>query len=1113
MIFTERQITVRNGKSLINEPVILYRGDFEVSIRFTIMESKFRFKSGVNLVDSEKASFGQLAILAPYGGNVFSELVKCEDGTVTFTLTKEMIDQLEEVGLYSFQIRLFDYYRESRVSIPPVEFGIEVREPVASEDHDNSVNNAIVGYSIAKVVDGLNEDVPDTFDANGNYNKTDWETGDRITEGKLNKIEDALDKINQNEKNDVAALDKKVNSNYNILNSVKADVSQTNNMQQQINNLVLGAVGDGNNAEVIQARGSFDLLNTRLDSMDTQLNMANKGEIAFSVIDTAIHYPGYIMTDNNIVSQDPHYVYTDKMPVQSGAIDYCVHTQKEVWILQFFNANGEFISGVSTSKSTMYELTLGSAQPPADAKYVVCCWANSIDNGATTVNDSYIHLRSNMVETVENIKKDINWLEKQFSDTVDLFYGVNTQKGYMNTSYTITEDDNWVTTDFIDVRGYDEITVRVVSHQAVLPVVFYDSDKKIIGNLSNHNKDVDTTLNVSPPNGTVFIRVSSASSSYSNYVPLSITTTSIMTMHDVTSEISRLDFEIKQISSNEIDLLNTPSIGVYVGYLHTDGVSITAGDSNWFYTDFIRVNSNDVLTVEVIGHTDVGSICYYDDDKKFMQCVKGTGVQSLIQKSETITNSGYIRLSGGTIQYGKIDPIAKLLNDNMNRLNALYEDVEILKDATGVRKESIAYISPYKVYTTCNDVGGRKGHNRNYAAAIYLDHFFNGFTEEKHIRFGNDSDKVVVFSPMMVTDSNETNPTVQYNEGANILTKNKEYLITGNDIADTTFSFTHVSTLNSKTVNVVPRVLCIGDSITYAELAEVNDDDHSQNWAYHLMCKELYMKDNIDNGGSGYDIKFLGHFRKTRKMEYKDSEYDVVTYHEGIRGISLSSYLNGGVSDFRSSTTGKFSLNAWLSKYRTLDDNGNRLTLGNGTGSAITSANLSNIDVCTPTHVLIMLGANGGGTINDYKELVSIIKSEYPNMIIGLAIPDCSGTYFPSLHPNCDEKMTIWNDTGNQGNRHHTMYGVVEMLQNEFCKDEYEDDNIYFVPFYFVQPTAESCSMRKVNLPCSEIELMHHNIFTANYGWCASTHVNGIGHMNWAYQLYSWLKYTTVKNL
>lgn len=233
MIFTDRTITYRNSKSTINEPVILYRGDFEVSIRFTIMESKFRFKSGVNLVDSEKASFGQLAILSPYGGNVFSEVVKCEDGTVTFTLTKEMIDQLEEVGLYSFQIRLFDYYRESRVSIPPVEFGIEVREPVASEDHDNEVNNAIVGYSIAKVVDGLNEDVGPTFDDNGQYNKTDWETGDRISEDKLNKIEDALDKINQNEINNKNALNKQMTSNFNVLQN---EINELRNIIESMRN-------------------------------------------------------------------------------------------------------------------------------------------------------------------------------------------------------------------------------------------------------------------------------------------------------------------------------------------------------------------------------------------------------------------------------------------------------------------------------------------------------------------------------------------------------------------------------------------------------------------------------------------------------------------------------------------------------------------------------------------------------------------------------------------------------------------------------------------------------------------------------------------------------------
>lgn len=249
MIITDRTITVRKGVATINEPVVLYRGDYEVVIRFKISNSKLKFMAGANMIESEKAAYGQLAILTPYGGNIFSSMTRCSEGAVAFVVTQDMLDQIEEVGLYSFQIRLFDANRESRITIPPVEFGIEIREPIASEDHDNSVNNAIVGYSIAKVVDGLNEDVPDTFDANGNYNKTDWETGDRISQGKLNKIEDAVDKIKQNE----TALNKQMTSNFNVL-------------QNQIDNMVIES---GNtDAEVEQARGKYNLLNQRLNAMD-----------------------------------------------------------------------------------------------------------------------------------------------------------------------------------------------------------------------------------------------------------------------------------------------------------------------------------------------------------------------------------------------------------------------------------------------------------------------------------------------------------------------------------------------------------------------------------------------------------------------------------------------------------------------------------------------------------------------------------------------------------------------------------------------------------------------------------------------------------------------------
>lgn len=64
----------------------------------------------------------------------------------------------------------------------------------------------------------------------------------------------------------------------------KASITKANDLQNQINKLVLGAVGDGNNAEVVQARGEFEVLNDRLDFNDNLINkfLINK-QIDYSV--------------------------------------------------------------------------------------------------------------------------------------------------------------------------------------------------------------------------------------------------------------------------------------------------------------------------------------------------------------------------------------------------------------------------------------------------------------------------------------------------------------------------------------------------------------------------------------------------------------------------------------------------------------------------------------------------------------------------------------------------------------------------------------------------------------------------------------------------------------
>ena len=81
--------------------------------------------------------------------------------------------------------------------------------------------------------------------------------------------------------NDMNTNIEDINTNIEDINKqlyAKANKTETENIQQQVNNLVLGAVGDGNNAEVIQARGKEDVVSDRL----TKIENGNVANLSFS---------------------------------------------------------------------------------------------------------------------------------------------------------------------------------------------------------------------------------------------------------------------------------------------------------------------------------------------------------------------------------------------------------------------------------------------------------------------------------------------------------------------------------------------------------------------------------------------------------------------------------------------------------------------------------------------------------------------------------------------------------------------------------------------------------------------------------------------------------------
>ena len=129
MICTTRTVSVGNTTSSVDSPIVLYKGDRGIEITFEI-NNKFKFVDE-NMIESTSASFGQLVIKNGKDVSVISEISPRKDGKVSLIITEDMTDEIREIGTYQFQIRLYDSTQSSRITLPPVLEGIEIRTPIA----------------------------------------------------------------------------------------------------------------------------------------------------------------------------------------------------------------------------------------------------------------------------------------------------------------------------------------------------------------------------------------------------------------------------------------------------------------------------------------------------------------------------------------------------------------------------------------------------------------------------------------------------------------------------------------------------------------------------------------------------------------------------------------------------------------------------------------------------------------------------------------------------------------------------------------------------------------------------------------------------------------------
>lgn len=235
MIYIERKIIIKNNEATIEEPVVLYKGDRNIELQFTIENNPFKYKPGMDI------TYGQLIIKRPSTTPIFSEPAKMSSSRVLFTVTGDMIDELVELGDYDFQIRLLNTDQTSRGSLPPVTAGITIKEPLYEEA---VVNTASVNSRSAVVMpanDGImllaDDGSGGPFDADGNYSRTNWYGGDIITDSKLNKIEEALYQINDDIPTDYATeeyVDDSIRNTRDYVDNYYASTLYVNNELQRV---------------------------------------------------------------------------------------------------------------------------------------------------------------------------------------------------------------------------------------------------------------------------------------------------------------------------------------------------------------------------------------------------------------------------------------------------------------------------------------------------------------------------------------------------------------------------------------------------------------------------------------------------------------------------------------------------------------------------------------------------------------------------------------------------------------------------------------------------------------------------------------------------------------
>lgn len=286
---------------------------------------------------------------------------------------------------------------------------------------------------------------------------------------------------------DIKSAINEVNAQYKDIVNNKADKNITDNIQQQVNNLVLGAVGDGNNAEVIQARGNYAVLNNRLDAFDSNLNQISEFTFSNNLFDISKASFGKSLNGlTQVISNYSKWMMSDYCDIKPNSY-YLVtaYSSKNSWgrMLKyscnyaFYDENKTYISGANNLQPSTTDGTK-MMHSPANAKYIrfsapfnedvteeyikqqqVMLFETSPSTAAVDERQVYVLYSKKCKVGINNVTDEVKKILSDTSEVNDIYnlIKIKNKYRYLTMTFKSTKKDSLILLGSNDLKRFDLI--------------------------------------------------------------------------------------------------------------------------------------------------------------------------------------------------------------------------------------------------------------------------------------------------------------------------------------------------------------------------------------------------------------------------------------------------------------------------------------------------------------------------------------------------------------------------------------------------------------------------------------------------------------------------------